>query len=248
MLRTPFFVIALLMMVVVLFLELGSGFFLGGDGAGAELRQAAEERDVEIDGSTADIDEPPGRALGYLALVDGVLLYTVLLIGASLVLPERFHARAQGVATLIVSIVLIIVAFILAIIAFIELLVMVALFFAFPFGTIAYLAVWGFFPRSEAAAVLSLLMFLKLAFCVFLVLAQQRFLQQKGIIALVLTTLLCYLIVGFLHGLVPIVLVSIVDTLSALVIAIIAIIWGILLLIGSIPSIVSTIRLGAAHD
>ena len=46
----------------------------------------------------------------------------------------------------------------------------------------------------------------------------------------------------------PIVLVSIVDTLSALVIAIIAIIWGILLLIGSIPSIVSTIRLGAAHD
>jgi hypothetical protein len=72
------------------------------------------------------------------------------------------------------SIILIIVAIVLAIIAFIELLVMVTLLAATPFGTIAYLALWGFFPRGDAAVLLGLIIVLKLAFCVFLVLAQQR--------------------------------------------------------------------------
>ena len=116
------------------------------------------------------------------ALVDGVLLYTVGLMGLALVVPPT-HGRVQGVATLIGSIVLIIVAFILGLLALIELLVMVSLFFAAPFGTIAYLAIWGFFPRGEAAAILSLLLLLKLAVCGFLVLAQQAFLKQKGLVA-----------------------------------------------------------------
>jgi hypothetical protein len=244
-LRSPFLVLAIVLAAVAVLLELGSSHVLGGGSAGADLRREAEVQEVELDGSTADVDEPPGRAISYLALVDGILLYTVGLMGLSLVIPQRAHGRAQGVATLIGSIVLIIVAFILGLIALIELLVMVTLFLAAPFGTIAYLAIWGFFPRGEAAAVLSLLMLLKLAAAVFLVLAQQAFLKQKGLVALVLTSLVCNVIVAFLHGFVPLVVVSIVDTLSALIIAIIAIIWGIILLIGSIPSVVSSIRVGA---
>jgi hypothetical protein len=197
---------------------------------------------------TGEVDEPPGRAITYLALVDGILLYTVVLIGLSLLVPEKLLARAQGVLTLIGSIILIIVGIILVIIAFIELLVMVSLFFAFPFGTAAYLGLWGFFPRGDAAVLLSLLMFLKLAGCVFLVLAQQRFLQMKGLVLLVLTSLVCNIIVAFLHGLVPIILVSIFDNIAALVVGIIAIIWAIVLLVLSIPSIVAMIRLGAGTD
>ena len=122
----------------------------------------------------------------------------------SLVVPEPHPwSHAQGVLTLILSIVLIIVAFILAIIAFVEMLVMVSLLLSMPFGTIAYLAIWGFFPRRDAGVILSLLMFLKLGFGVFLVLARQRFLQQKGLVLLVLTSFVCYLIVGFFTGLVP---------------------------------------------
>jgi hypothetical protein len=93
--------------------------------------------------------------------------------------------------------------------------------------------------------VLSLLMFLKLAFAVLLVLAQQRFLQQKGLVVLVLISLVLNVVIAFLHGFFPLVLVSIVDTLLALVIAVVGIIWGVVLLIGAIPSIVSSIRLGA---
>jgi hypothetical protein len=244
-LRTPFLALAILCMALTVLVELGSSQVLGGDGAGAGLAREAEANDVEIAGSTADVDEPPGRAISYLAFVDGIVLYTVLLMGLSLVISERAHGRAQGVATLIASIVLIIVAFIAAIIAFVELLVMVSLLLAVPFGTIAYLALWGFFPRGDAAVVLSLLLFLKLAFAVFLVLAQQRFLKQKGLVALVLTSLLLNVVVAFLHGFVPLVVVSIVDTLCALVIAVVAIIWAIVLLIGAIPSIVAAVRLGA---
>jgi hypothetical protein len=244
-LRTPFLVLAVIFLVVVVLLELGSSHVMGGNSAGADLSRQANDLDVSIDGSLGDVDEPPGRAISYLALVDATLLYTAGLIALSLVIPERAHGRAQGVATFIGSIVLIIVAFIFGLIAFIELLVMVSLFFAAPFGTIAYLAIWGFFPRGEAAAVLSLLMLIKVVAIVFLVLAQQGFLKQKGLLALLATSLVCNLIISFLHGFVPLVVVSIVDTLSALIIAIIAVIWGIVLLIGAIPSIVSSIRMGA---
>src|SRR6266498_2399919 len=108
--------------------------------------------------------------------------FLIALMGASLIVPKKLHGRLQGVLTLIGSIVLIIVSLILLIIAFIELLIMVGLFFAFPYGTIAYLAIWGFFPRGDAAIILSLLMFLKLVFAGFLILAQPRFLQNKGLV------------------------------------------------------------------
>lgn len=240
-LRTPFFIIAIVAAVLVVGIELGSSFVLGGSSAGPAL--LTEVNDLGATPSDASgVDEPPGRGIGYLALIDVIILYTVLLMGVGLLLPDQLHGRIQGVLTLIGSIVLIIVSFILAIIALVELLIMVALFFAAPFGTIAYLALWGFFPRSDAAVLLSLLMFLKIVFAVLLVLAQQRFLQNKGLVLIILTSLLCNVILAFLHDLVPIVLVSIVDNLAAVLFGVIAIIWGLILLIGSIPAVVKAIR------
>jgi hypothetical protein len=248
-LRKPFLVVAIILMVLVVLVELGSGLVLGGAPAGQALQDQADSIEgVDDPGDVSDVDEPPGRGILYLVLVDGILLYTVGLMGLSLVIPEKVQARAQGCATFILSIILIIVGIILAIIAFVELLVMVTLFLAAPFGTIAYLALWGFFPRGDASVLLSLLMFLKIAFCVFLVLAQQRFLMMNGLMLLVLTSLVCNVIVAFLQNLPPIILVSIFDNIAAIIVAIIAIIWAIVLLIGAIPSIVSSIRLGAASD
>jgi hypothetical protein len=65
---------------------------------------------------------------------------------------------------------------------------------------------------------------------------------------LVLTSLVCNLLIAFLHGLVPIVLVSIFDNIGALIVAIIAIIWGIILLILSIPSIVASLHVGGGSQ
>ena len=244
-LRKPFLLVAIILFALVVLVELGSSLIVGGGPADDDMRSQQDKMDIAV---TGEVDEPPGRAITYLALVDGILLYTVVLIGLSLLVPEKVLARAQGVLTLIGSIVLIILGIILVIIAFIELLVMVSLFFSFPFGTAAYLALWGFFPRGDAAVLLALLMFLKLAGCAFLVLAQQRFLQMKGLVVLVLTSLVCNIIVAFLHGLVPTILVSIFDNIAALVVGIIAIIWAVVLLVLSIPSIVAMIRLGAGTD
>lgn len=240
-LRKPFFVIALVASGLVLLVDLGASFLIGGRDATADLLAVAQAEGIDVGGASG-VEQPPGRGIPYLALIDVIAFYTAALMGASLIVPEKLHGRVQGVVTLIGSIILIIVSLILLIIAFIELTIMVSLFVAVPFGTIAYLVLWGFFPRGEAATILSLLMFLKLVFAGFLILAQPRFLQNKGLVALVVTSLVATIVVAFLHGLVPIVLVSILDNVAAIVLAIVAIIWALVLLIGSIPAVVKSVR------
>jgi hypothetical protein len=147
----------------------------------------------------------------------------------------------QGIATLIGSIVLILTSLGSLVAAFVELMVMVTLLPAVPFGTIAYLAMWGFFPVADAATLLGLLLALKLAFAVLLLLAQPRFLQNTGLVVLTATTMVATVVLAFLHGWVPVILVSIVDGIAAIVFAILALIVGIVLLIGSIPAILKAV-------
>lgn len=244
-LRTPLFVLALVACALIVLVEVGSPLIMGGDGAGSQFLDQALKVGIEEDLSTNGVEEPPGRGIPYLALVDIVLLYTIALMGASLLIPERVHGRVQGIVTVIASIVLLIVAFVFLIIAFVELLVMLTLFPAAPFGTIAYLAIWGFFPTDDSAVLLGLLLFLKIAVCVLLLLAHQRFLQNKGLVLLLLISLVCNVVISFLHGLVPVILVSIVDNIAAIVFAVVGIIWALILLVGSIPSVLKAIKSAA---
>lgn len=244
-LRKPFLLLAMLVIVVVVIVETGSGLVLGGLDASDALRHSAGDLGVELDG-VSGVTQPSGRGIGYLALIDVIVLYTTGLFCLSLILKKGIQGRVQGLVTLIGSIILIIVALVLLIIAFVELMVMVALFLAVPFGTLAYLALWGFFPVGDSAVLLALLLFLKLVFGALLVLAQPRFLQNKGLVLLLGTTLVCTVVLAFLHGFVPVILVSIVDDVGALVFAIVAIIWGLILLVGSIPSIWKAIRVTGA--
>jgi len=207
---------------------------VGDDIDAADLEVIAEK----ILTSSAD---PPGMAIGTLALLDGLVLFTVVLMGLTLLVPERVHGRVQGVVSLIVSVVVAIVSIVVALAAFTKTMLMIALVTASPFGTAAYLATWGFFDRGGAGVALSLIMGLKLGFAVCLVLAQQRFLQVKGLVLIVLTSLLANVIISTLHGIVPIPLVSITDAIAAIIVAIIALIWAIVLLVFSIVSIVKAI-------
>src|SRR5688572_21318015 len=238
-LRAPFFFISLLALGLVVLVETGSSFLLG-------LQPAM--------GAAADLgaDVPPGApesagglAISYLALIDVIVLFTVALMAVGIIFSKRLHARSQGIITLIGAIVLIIVAIVLLFLAIAQLILMVTLLLAFPFGTIAYLIIWGSFPRGEAAVVLSLIMFLKVVAIAFLIAAQQRFLQNKGLVLLMITSLLGNVVAVFLHGLVPGILVSITDDIAGIVFAIVAIIWAIILIIGSIPAIVRALQTSA---
>ena len=130
-------------------------------------------------------DPPPGLGIPYLALIDGILAYTILLIARwpDRSRPPRRQAPGHHHADPVVPVAL--GAIVLTLIAFFKLIVMVSLFFAPPFGTIAYLAVWGAFDTGGAAVVLSLVMLLKVAASIGLPIAHQRFLDNKGLVLLV---------------------------------------------------------------
>ena len=244
-LRKPFLILALVVIVLAVLVETGSSLFIGGTDASASLARGAGDLGVDV-GNVSGVSQPSGRGTSYLGLLDVILVYTTLLFVLSLVVPKGFQGRVQGIVTFICSILLILAALVLLIIAFVELLVMVTLFLAIPFGTLVYLVLWGFFPVGDSAVLLGLALFLKLVFAVLLILAQPRFLQNKGLVAMIVTSLLCTVVLAFLQGFFPVVLVSIVDDVAAVVFAIVAIIWGLVLLIGSIPSIWKAVRVTAA--
>jgi hypothetical protein len=206
-------------------------------------------KDVPIDEITSRTrgraERPPGRGIPYLALLDGLLLFTVGLIGTSLLVPERVQGRIQGVVTLLVSLSVLGGAVVAISSALAAVILMVTLFLAAPFGTIVYLVAYGHFDRGLASLVSSVVMTLKLGFAGCLAFAHQGFLQMKGLVLIVLTSFIASIVVSFLHGLVPTILVSITDAIAGIVVAVLAALWAIFFLVGSIPSIIKSIKLKA---
>ena len=258
-LKKPFFIAALVLFGLVVIIELGAHFFVphpnpeqiahaicvsdsqppecflpGGLG---EQVLAGEIRDKQ-----ADNQARPGLGITYLSLVDAVVLFTLLLIGSSLIVPASVEGRVQGCATLIFSIVLILLSIVLIFLAFGDVILMISLLLSFPFGTIAYMIIYGFFDRGGAGVTLSLIMLFKIAGAVCLFLAQQRFLQNIGFVVIIAASLVASVVVAFLQGLPPGFLVSITDAIAAIIVGIIAVIALILLLVGSIPSIIKALN------
>jgi len=226
-LRKPFFFVAIALIALALLVELGSHWLVG-------------VRDPTSTANTLDVPHP-GYGIRSLALVDVLVVFSVGLMGLSLIVPERLHGRLQGLATLFVAI-LVLLAALVQIFAGIALAsIMVTLLLSPIFGTAAYFIGFSHFDRSGAALTLSLLMMLKLGFAVFLVLAHQRFLENKGLVLIIVTTLLAGLLIAFLHAFVPGFLVSITDTVGAIVVAVLALVWAIVFLVGSVVSIVKAV-------
>ena len=69
-----------------------------------------------------------------------------------------------------------------------------------------------------AGVLLGLIMTLKFGFAGCLAFAHQGFLKMKGLVLIVLTSMLAGIIVSFLHGLVPGILVSITDAIAAIIV------------------------------
>jgi hypothetical protein len=251
--RLPFFVVALVLFVLALLVDVVGPSILppppkGGTNIEGPMSKALAGSGMstgEIQDAMKSASDLPGDAPGlgvkYLALLDGLVVYSVLLMAMALLLPDRVQGRLQGILSLIVSLVGVLGSIVLIIVAFVLLTVMVAMFLAVPFGTIAYLAIYGTFDTGGATAVLAVLMLLKLAACVCLLIAHPRFLQNKGLVFLVLTALLGQFVLTILHAIVPGILCSITDTLGAIVIAVLALVWLVVMLVFSVISIVKAV-------
>jgi hypothetical protein len=217
-LRTPFFVAALVLIAVAVLVEVGSEL-VSGLGLSGRI----------------------GLGIPYMALVDGMLLYMIMLMALALGLSERLHGLLQGPVTLVLSLLVALASFIMIFAALFALTEMLALLLAIPFGTIVYAILFGHFARGPASAELSTIMTLKLLFAGCLVAAQQRFLENKLLVFTIALALLATIIVGFLQGLVPIFLVSITDAIAAIILAILGLVLAIILLLRSIPAVVKAI-------
>jgi hypothetical protein len=270
-LRKPFLIAALILIIIVVSVEMGSTGILtalapaadSGQAAvsqaleGAQdilpepirqqvedkLEEAEEEEDDDVDQTLLDLadTESPGLAIRYLALVDGIVLFTTILIVVGVLMPESIQGKVQGILTLVVGILLVLAAIGMIFAAIAKLILMVSLLLAVPFGTIAYLAVYASFPRGLAATILGLLLTLKLLFGGGLILAHQRFLQNRGLVLLILSALLANVVVTFLHGFVPGILVSITDAIGAIVVGICGALWAIFLIVGGLIATIKTL-------
>jgi hypothetical protein len=263
-LRTPFFILGLIALILATLTEagplLGGGPPLDRQALTAAVREQLREEDPEAGESEVkatvddliearrDNEPAPGLGVPSLALLDLLVCVTVLLMGLALLLPGRIHGRIQGVIMFITGILVALAAIALIFGSFILLMTMVSLFLAIPFGTLAYLAIWGFFDTGTASVLLSLSMFLKIAFAVLLVIAQQRFIQNKGLVLIILTTLIATFVVSFLHGFPPGILVSITDALGAIIVGILTLIWAVVLALGSIWPIIKAIRVAPSQE
>lgn len=251
-LRRPFFLAAVVVFALVVLAEVGMSLLLGGAAVEpvtpGEASNLGVPTDVFLKTQRADA-APPGAGIGFLAFLDGLLLFTVVMLGLSLIIELRVYGRIQGIVTLVVTFLWIVAAFVTALLALAKLFLMFGLFVAVPFGTIAYLALWGSFPTSQAAAILAMLLLLKIVFAVLLVLSQPKFLKVTGLVVLLALSVLLQLVLGLIHGFLPRPLVSIGDQFWALVTVVVALIWALVMLIGSIPAIINALRVsGSAGD
>ncbi len=257
-LRKPFLVAAVLVVLVAFLACLGSSLVTGpppfadrvqqtlSSPQTAELldRFGIDAGDAKDSLDSTRPEDPPGMGIPALALIEGLLLLVLAITAAPLLVGERVTGVLTGAVSIIGGLVVLIAAIATAIVSFAALLLMVSLLLAVPFGTMAYLALFGSFDTGGAAVFTSLVLGLTLACLVLLVVAQQRFVTGKGLMLLIATAALLTFVTALLHSIVPSFLVSITDALAALVTAIVSAIWALLVLIWGIVAAVRVLRLG----
>jgi hypothetical protein len=165
-LRAPFFWLAGFVLLVALLIECASAFVLNA------VHQAGFEAST------------PGLGIRYLPVLDGLLLYTVLLMGLGILLSRSVIGRVQGIVTLVI-----------AFFGLLGAIVMVACGAGpadpddHPAGRRAVRHDRLFrrlrrFPDGRGDRHPGPDPDLKIAFCILLLLAHERFLQNKGIVIL----------------------------------------------------------------
>ncbi len=211
---------AIILLGIVVLIEIGARLYIGT-------------------AATADLPAP-GIGVPYLALVDGIVLFSLLISGLTLIVPDRLLGAAHGIATLLFTLLMLIGSIVLIFAALMLLTMMVTLLLAVPFGTAAYFAAFADFEIGAARTTLGVLMLLKVTVAALLF---RELLAVKGLMLLVATSLVANIVVAFLHGLVPLFLVSILDAVAAIIVGVLAAVWALIKLIGSIPAILTGLRL-----
>src|SRR5215469_6073195 len=122
--RKPVFLVALIAIGLTVLVELSSIGFINN--VSSTAGSAAGQLNVSI----------TGQAIPAMALLDGLIFYAILVIGIALLVPERVQSKVQGIATIVVSVLLLLAAIARFFVDLGMLFLMLGLLLAIPFGTI----------------------------------------------------------------------------------------------------------------
>lgn len=208
----------------------------------AELSEDEREDAQRKQAGLGDPDAPPGLAIRALALVDGLVLWTVGLFASATLMRQSLHTRIRAIATPVFCLIVLILAIVMIIAAIGSLMLMLSLLLSVPFGTIVYLILFGSFRTGLLVSTLGVVSFLRAAGLLLLLGSSWRYLKNKSLILMIGTGYLCGIITGFALGLTPGIVHAIVDAVLAIIFGILAAIWALILLIRSLPGITAVVR------
>ncbi|HEX2733789.1 MAG TPA: hypothetical protein VHM70_19400 [Polyangiaceae bacterium] len=248
-LRKPPFVLASIATVLVVAIELGAAWLPKAARSAAQLEAAARALGPSLGSERASAfavkaaeSEQHGLAVPALALFDVLLLCTILLLGASLLVSPRVMGRIQAPIRLVAALLVLVGSLEALLHAIAMAYFMLGLFLAPLFGTLAYLALWGFFATEATTGLLTLVTLIKIAVPIGLLLSHQAFLKVKMVVAMILTSLVLSVVVSLVLGLVPGIVASIADTIAAIVIALVTLIFSLIVFVGSIIPTLKSLR------
>jgi hypothetical protein len=218
MVRVVPFSVAAVLFAAAFSVAVGARWFASADATPQQRGAVAAE---VVDGA-----DNPGLAIPAIGLLDGLLLLSLALMALGEVSPATV-ARTGGPLVLLAGIVVIVLGMVMAVAAVVQLTFMLGLLASPLFGQAVYMALFGSYPRGSAQASLALLMTLRLAGGGALLLWSRSVLQAKGFVLLLLSALAAGVMVSFLLGMVPRVLASVTDAIGAIVVCLVAILWGV---------------------
>ncbi len=240
--------LALVAILVALGLEIGARFLpvpvMPPDEAMFETMDE-EDRDAaraQFAEQSEGAERPPGLALPALATVDGLLAWTGLLFATATVMAQGWHSRIRTVATILVCLSVMGAAGLMLMAAIAKLTLMLSLLLAVPFGTIAYLAVYGSFSSGPVLAMLAGATLCRGLFIGLLLFASWRYVENKVLMLLTATGFLGGFVIGLLLSFLPGILHSIGDAVGAIVLAILGLVWAVVLLLMSLPGLIKLLR------
>lgn len=179
---------------------------------------------------------PPGLGLPSLALVDIGWLVTIVILGLEAFLPRptdpehprsALYTGAQALTRLLAGVAQIVTSIMVAVTASTLLMTMISLLTALPFGTLVYIAIWGTFDRETAETLLGAALVARVVAAAAILCHRPSARLLRHLLPLFVSGVGCAALLSFLHGAVPMLLVSLLDALAAVIIAIVGLVWGV---------------------
>ena len=231
--RKPLLWVATAITFVVVLIELGATEMLPAPVSAAAVPGLLSK-------SSYPSGDPAGWGIPYLAMIDGLLCYALLMMALSVTVSAAVQTRFEKIATLIGSLLYVLAGLAWLLTAMAMLLLMVGTVLA-PSGIAIYMGKWGAFPIGSAAGTLGAVMTLKIGAVIVLFLAHPYFAKNIPLVVLLLLSFIGTALISFLHGFVPFPFVSIADVLAALIVGILGWIWGIILLLSGLLQVIKLI-------